>query len=139
MEIWLTQSLSTRLSPRVCRVLAFGAWTLLGAGYVLGQFAFLGWVGPAPAFIYWSAAGIPLFVLTEIWLRGRARKPSSRVAVVAAVTWLTLLSVAFLDPIEKLQGAGPWAVFLGMLIFPLVLTYAVLARVEDGVRVNGTA
>jgi hypothetical protein len=52
-----------------CRRLAYGTWYVLAALFLLGQFAFLGWVGPGPIFVSWSALAVPTLAATLIWLR----------------------------------------------------------------------
>jgi hypothetical protein len=126
-------------TSRACRGAAFGAWTLLGGLFVLGEFAFLGWVGPAPVFLYWSIAAAPLLALTIYWLRPYGGAPSWRWTIGAGIVWLALLVVAVADPLTELSGLAAWASFLGMLVFPIGLTYQVLALVEDRVPAQGTA
>jgi hypothetical protein len=126
-------------SPKLCRRLAFGAWALLGGIFVIGQFVFLGWVGPGPVFLFWSIVATPLLALTAWWLRRFVRStPWLTLATLAAI-WSALLVAALIDPFTDLRGVAPWSAFLGMLLFPVILTYAVLAQVEERVPGDGTA
>jgi O-antigen/teichoic acid export membrane protein len=126
-------------TTRFCRALAFGAWTLLAGLFLLGQFAFLGWVGPGPVFIYWTILAAPLLAVTVYWLRHYlASMPWKQVAL-ASTIWGALIVGALTNHFTELHGVAAWATFLGLLLFPLVLTYRVLTVVEDRVPVRGTA
>jgi hypothetical protein len=45
-------------------------------------------------------------------------------------TWLVLLIAALIDPFAELRGVARLSAFLGMLAFPVVLTFVVLRQVE---------
>lgn len=135
----MTPAFSRSLSPTFCRRLAFGAWTFLGGLYVLGQYAFLGWFGPAPVFLAWSLAATPGLLITGYWLRHQSGRTPRRLLGFAAAVWLPLLIIAFAVPIAELGGWITWSSFVGMLAFPLVFTYLVLSAVEEMVKLPGAA
>ena len=109
---------------------------MLGGLFVLGQFAFLGWVGPGPVFFAWSIAAAPLLALTAWWLKRYVTRMPWRTLAALGASWAALLAIGLFDPITELHGVGPWAALGGMLFFPPLLTFIVLAWVEDRVPVR---
>ena len=118
-------------TPSSCRRLAYGTWCVLAALFLLGQFAFLGWMGPGPIFVYWSALAVPTLAATLIWLRRSGSYAPWLPLVVGGVTWLVLVTVAVVDPFTELSGSAAWSSFLGMLLFPVGLTYGVLKIIDE--------
>lgn len=133
----MTPSRPSGLSPTLCRRLAFGAWTLLGGLYVVGQYALVGWIGPAPVFLAWSVAAAPSLLLTGYWLRQQTGRMPRRLLTFAAAVWLPFLIVALAVPTVELGGWVAWAGFLGMLLSPLVFTFLALASVEESAKLPG--
>jgi hypothetical protein len=122
-----------------CRRLAYGTWYVLAALFLLGQFAFLGWVGPGPIFVSWSALAVPTLAATLIWLRRSGVHAPRRPLIVGGVTWLALATIAVVVPFTELSGWAAWTSFLGMLLFPIGLTYGVLAIIDERTSSRGTA
>ena len=126
-------------TPRACRRLAYGTWYVLAALFLVGQFTFLGWVGPGPIFVYWSALAVPTLAATLIWLRRSGVHAPRLPLIVGGCTWLALVTIAVVDPFTELSGWAAWTSFLGMLLFPVGLTYGVLAIIDERTSWRGTA
>jgi hypothetical protein len=52
---------------------------------------------------------------------------------------LALATIAVVVPFTELSGWAAWTSFLGMLLFPIGLTYGVLAIIDERTSSRGTA
>lgn len=108
-----------------CKQLALWTWVAAGACFLLLMYASFGWVGPGPAFLTWTAGGVPLFLITSWWQRRIGLSPSLRPGLLTLLLWL-LLAVA-IPVIETPANQAPsplqWALMAALVLFPIGLTW----------------
>jgi hypothetical protein len=116
-----------------CRGLAAGVWIATGCAYLILLFFSLGILGPAPAFWLWSAAGLPLFLITSWWRRRVGNLPSARPAIATIVIWLCLAAAPFVvkTPTVEAPNVGQWLLIAALLIFPFTITWYVIGHIDS--------
>ena len=118
---WLQVARSER-----CVRLSRGAWVAALVWFALCLFGSVGWLGPGPAFLAWSAPALVIFALTIRWLSSAGVRPSVARIGVGLVIWGVLVAAAW-------DGGNRWVpewsfptfglLFLG---FPIALSWLML-------------
>jgi len=115
--------LSSSDTPR-CKQLALWTWVAAGACFLLLLYASFGLVGPGPAFLTWTAGGVPLFMITWWWQRRIGLSSSLRPELLTLLVWL-LLGVAIptiKTPTSQAPRPLQWALMAALVLFPIGLT-----------------
>jgi hypothetical protein len=115
----------------VCRRLARGAWLTALALYFGLLFLSLGYLGPYWAFLYWSAAAFPLFLLTCYWLyRARGGIPS-RLFTLVLTAWASVFLLFWLGDLGDGTTILFWVAFVLTGALPLLITWGLLRQVTN--------
>jgi hypothetical protein len=95
----------------------------------------VGWVGPASAFLAWSAPALVIFLLTWWWLALADARPRSAWMVSGLATWIVLVVAAW-DGGDHWLPEWSFPVFVPLLLgFPPVVTVLMTllaSEVNDG-------
>jgi hypothetical protein len=114
-----------------CRRLARGA-ALAALILYLGLLVLsLGYLGPYWAFVYWSAAAIPVFILSWYWLyRARGSLPF-RLLVLILTAWMSVFLLIWLGDLGDGTTILFWVAFALTGALPLLITWALLRQIDS--------
>src|SRR3954470_19906884 len=116
---------SVPLDSRACKQIALWTWLAVGAAFIVLMYASFGWIGPAPAFLIWSAGALPLFLLT-LWWRANVGLAVSRTrAALILLLWIALSAAIPLiqTPTNRVPKPVQWLLITGLVTFPVTLTW----------------
>jgi hypothetical protein len=115
-----------------CRRLALWSWVAAGLCFLFLMYASLGLVGPAPAFLIWTAGGVPLFLITWWWQRSIGLSSSRWPGLLTLLLWLLLgIAIPLIQtPTNRAPSPVQWALMAALVLFPLGLTGRMLWVVD---------
>jgi O-antigen/teichoic acid export membrane protein len=119
-------------TPR-CKRLALWAWVAAGACFLVLMYASFGWVGPAPAFLTWTAGAVPLFLITWRWRRKIGLLSSLRSELLTLLLWVLLGAAIPLVRTPTNQAPSPlqWALMVALVVFPVALTWRIIRVIDQ--------
>jgi hypothetical protein len=123
----------SRLDTELCKQIALWAWVAAGAGFLILMYASLGWVGPAPAFLIWTAGALPLYLLTWWWRSRIGFSASPRTNLIALFTWVLLCAAVPLihPPTSQAPSAVQWLLIGALVLFPVALTWYTIRAIDE--------
>ena len=114
-----------------CRRLARGTWLATLVLYFGLLFLSLGYFGPYWAFVYWSVAALPLFLLTWNWLYRARGKTPSRLFTLVLAAWAAAFLLILLGNLREDPAILFWIAFVATGALPLLITWGLLRAVGD--------
>jgi hypothetical protein len=97
------------------------------------MYASFGWIGPAPAFLIWTAAALPLFLLTWWWQAKVGMTGSPKPGALTLVLWLVLAgSIPLIEtPVNQPPSVAQWLLIGALVMFPVALSWYTIRTIDE--------